>query len=161
MLAWLFSPPFQDPHLGPLTRARGGWRGSIEAEPGLVVPLAVAGPRRAPDSEALAAARAVAARLVAWRPVVARALLEHYDPYADAAAAGELRREGGPVPVLAAPDDVWPHVALQFVAVGALDGVLTTELGYTVAWDQEHTLALRFQDDHFVELCGSVGPEAP
>jgi hypothetical protein len=156
MLAWLFPPTFQDAQLGSLTRGRGRWRGSVEVEPMLVVPLAVAGPRLAPDPEALAAARAVTARLAAWRPVIARALLEHYEPYADAIAAGELQVGGAPLPALVDPDDVWPHVVLRFVTVAPLDGVLTTELGYTAAWDEEHTLGARFQGDRFVELCGSV-----
>lgn len=161
MLAWFFPPPFSDVQLGSLARDRGRWRGWVEAEPGLVVPLVVAGPRRAPDPGALVAARAVSARLAAWRPVIARALLEHYEPYAEAVAAGDSRLDGGPLPALAAPDDVWPHVTLCFVAVYPLGGVLTTELGYTVAWDEEHTLGVRFQGDRFVEVCGSVRPGAP
>jgi len=48
--------------------------------------------------------------------------------------------------------------SLVFVSVTPLDGVLTTELGYTTAWDEEHTLGVRFQSGKFIELCGSVLP---
>jgi hypothetical protein len=161
MLAWLFPPAFHDAQLGSLTRARGRWRGSLEPEPGVVVPLAVAGTRRAPDPEALAEARTVTARLVTWRSVIARALLDHYEPYAEAVAAGEVRLEGCPPSALTGPDDVWPHVVLLYVAVYPLDGALTTELGYSAAWDGEHTLGACFQGDRFAELCGSVGPAQP
>ena len=44
------------------------------------------------------------------------------------------------------------------VSVTPLSGLLTTELGYTSAWDDEHTLGARFQLGKFVELCGSVLP---
>jgi hypothetical protein len=54
------------------------------------------------------------------------------------------------------PGDVWSHVSLVFVSVTPLGGVLTTELGYSTAWDDEHTLGARFQSGRFIELCGSV-----
>jgi hypothetical protein len=49
-------------------------------------------------------------------------------------------------------------VSLVFVSVTPLSGLLTTELGYTTAWDDEHTLGARFQSGRFIELCGSVLP---
>ena len=49
-------------------------------------------------------------------------------------------------------------MALVFVSVTPLDGVLTVELGYSAAWDEEHTLGARFQANRFVELSGSVLP---
>jgi hypothetical protein len=57
---------------------------------------------------------------------------------------------------MTAPNHVWPYVSLAFVAVIPLDGVLATELGYTTAWDEEHTLGVRFQLGKFMEICGSV-----
>lgn len=50
------------------------------------------------------------------------------------------------------------QLAFEFVAISPLDGSLTTELGYTTAWDEEHTLGARFAGGTFIELCGSVLP---
>jgi len=90
-----------------------------------------------------------------WRPAIEQALFEHYEPYGEAVIAGEL-----PAPSearrIAVPGDVWSHVSLVFVSVTPLSGLLTTELGYATAWDDEHTLGARFQSGNFIELCGSV-----
>jgi hypothetical protein len=83
-------------------------------------------------------------------------MFEHYSPYAEAVAAGETEppREG--LPRIDAPADVWPHTHTEFVQVTPLDGVLTVEIGYRVAWDEEHTLGARFREGRFLELNGSV-----
>ena len=47
---------------------------------------------------------------------------------------------------------------LTFISIAPLGGVMTTELGYLTAWDEEHTLGARFVDGSFVELNGSVLP---
>ena len=83
-------------------------------------------------------------------------MFEHYEPYAEAVTAGELPSPSEALPRIAAPGDVWSHVSLVFVSVTPLSGLLTTELGYTTAWDDEHTLGARFQSGRFIELCGSV-----
>lgn len=150
------SPSFRDPRLGDLVRSRGHWRGSLVLADGTAVPLALAGTRAEPDAQAAAAAAALPAQLASLRPIIETALFEHYAPYAEAVDAGELSASGEAFPRINAPGQVWPHVSLVFVAVTPLGGVLTTELGYTSAWDEEHTLGARFQSGTFVELCGSV-----
>ncbi len=148
------STPFRDPKLGELIRWRGFWRGSIQLESG-PAPLVLAGTRTEPDPIALAVANEVQARLAGWRATIEAAMFEHYEPYAEALAAGEeVAGEG--FPSISAPAGVWPHVSLQYIAVLPLSGHLTTELGYTTRWDEEHTLGARFKGDAFVELCGSV-----
>jgi len=97
-------------------------------------------------------------QFASWRPAIEKALFEHYGPYAEALAAGELQPPSEAFPSIAAPNQVWPHVSLVFISVTPLDGVLTTELGYTTAWDEEHTLGARFHSGTFIELCGSVLP---
>jgi hypothetical protein len=92
------------------------------------------------------------------RRAIEQALFEHYEPYAEAVSAGELPSPSEALPRIAAPGDVWSHVSLVFVSVTPLSGLLTTELGYTTAWDDEHTLGARFQSGKFIELCGSVLP---
>jgi hypothetical protein len=150
------SPPFDDSQLGQLIRSRGLWRGTLEGEPSMSVPLAIAGPRSGPDPQALEAARQIAPSYPEWKPVIAAALFEHLEPYAQDVGDGKLAAPEGGLPGINTPNDVWPHVTLVFASVTPLGGVLTTELGYTTAWDEEHTLGARFQSGEFLELCGSV-----
>ena len=148
------SAPFSDPTLGELIRSRGLWRGVIRVDSGLT-PLALAGTRAAPDPAALAVAREVATQLAGWHLAIETALYEHYEPYAESLAAGEMQAAGEPLPITS-PAEVWPHVSLEYISITPLGGALTTELGYTTAWDEEHTLGVRFQGSTFLELCGSV-----
>jgi hypothetical protein len=151
------SAPFCDPSLGELVRSRGLWRGTIRLDSG-VTPLALAGTRTAPDPAALAVARELPTQLVGWRRAIETALFEHYEPYAESLAAGEAQATNESLPRITLPAGVWPHVCLAYICVTPLSGSLTTELGYTTAWDDEHTLGARFQGSTFVELCGSVLP---
>jgi hypothetical protein len=152
------SPPFHDPELGELVRSRGLWRGWLTIEAGVSAPLALSGTRTEPNAQALTAAGELAQKYKSWRPVIAQALFEHYEPYAEAVTTGDLPSPSEAVAHLAAPDDVWSHVSLVFVSVTPLSGLPTTELGYTTAWDEEHTLGARFRSGEFIELCGSVLP---
>lgn len=152
------SPPYRDPQLGELRRSRGSWRGSLALEAGSSVPLALSGTRSEPDARAVATARELPAQFASWRPALEEALFEHYEPYGEAIAAGELPPPSEEFAILAAPNQVWPHVSLVFVSVTPVDGDLTVELGYATGWDEEHTLGARFQSGKLLELCGSVLP---
>jgi len=138
------SPPFHDPELGELVRSRGLWRGSLTIEAGVSTPLMLSGTRTEPHAPALAAAREVTKAFASWRPAIEQALFEHYEPYGEMVTAGELPPPSEALPRLAAPGDVWSHVSLVFVSVTPMSSLLTTELGYTTAWDDEHTLGARF-----------------
>ena len=151
------SAPFSDPSLGKMVRSRGLWRGTLQLDSG-PTPLALAGNRTAPDPAAIAAACEVKAQLPNWRSTIETALFEHYEPCADALAAGEAPETSEPFPRITSASGVWPHVALEFISVSLLGGSLTTELGYTTAWDEEHMLGARFEGGTFAELCGSVLP---
>ena len=107
-----------------------------------------------PDPAALAVAREVSTQFVGWRHQTETALYEHYEPYAESLAAGEIQAAGKSLPITS-PADVWLHVSLEYISVTPLGGTLT-ELGYTAVWDEEHTLGVRFQGGTFLELCGSV-----
>jgi len=156
MFGWLKTPTFEDPQLGTLTRKRGLWRGTIALEAEGNVPIALAGSRREPDAGALAAAQALPGRFRSWRPVLERELFAHYEPYAESVAADARRKGTDPLAMPASPGEVWHHVDLQFISITPLDGTLTTELGFTTDWDDEHALGARFHGDRFVELNGSV-----
>lgn len=158
MFGLFSSPVFRDPVLGAFKRSRGHWRGTIELSPGQSVPLVIAGTRAAPDAQAMAIARTLPGASAGWRSQIEIALFEHYEPYGEAIAAGELQPSGGDLPPITSPRNVWPHVTLTYVAVTPLGGVLTIEFGYHTAWDEEHTLGARVQNATFVGLNGSVLP---
>lgn len=147
-MAGLFgSATFDDAVIGRLKRSGGVWRGALTLGGAADVPLLLFGSMRAPDDDALEAARELARSFGDWRPAIEAALFDHYAPYAEA---------GVDVPMVASPGEVWGHVALQSAAIVKMGGRVTTELVYAAAWDEEHLLGARFQAGQFVELCGSV-----
>jgi len=150
------SPLISDPDFGELKRSRGMWRGRISFSGQTVSPLILAGPKSAPDPIALKLAKSIAGQYPSWQAVIEKELIEHLAPYAEAVVSEALPAPDETLPVITKPSDVWPHVAIESVAVAPLDGKLTIEFGYRVTWDEEHTLGARFQDGRFVELCGSV-----
>jgi hypothetical protein len=151
------STPFTDAMFGELRRSGGVWRGAIDLG-GPSVPLALPGSRKAPDPQALEIARAIPSRYARWRGPIAAAMFEHYAPYAEAVATGELEPPGDDLPRVTQPDDVWPYTSIEYVAVITLDGELSVEIGYRVAWDEEHTLGARLRNGRLIELNGSVLP---
>jgi hypothetical protein len=152
----LFRPPsFSDPALGMLERSRGRWRGSLVLA-GKTLPLAVSGGRRAPDEDALAAARLLPATWASRSEAVARVLLEHLEPYRDAVAAGEVEQPSQPLPAVAQPGEAWKFVPLLSASVTPLGGKLISEVALAATWDEEHTLGARFEGATFVELNGSI-----
>ncbi|MFN0058062.1 MAG: DUF6985 domain-containing protein [Planctomycetota bacterium] len=150
------SQPFRDAQLGELVRSRGYWRGSLPQDGDSVIPLVLAGGRSQPDPRALSLARDLPQISVRLRPAIAEALFEHYQPYAEAVADAEAAPPAAGLPPIASPADVWPHVTPLYAAVIRRDGALIAELGYRVAWDEEHTLGARLRDGELLELCGSV-----
>lgn len=153
-------PPFSDPKLGQLRFSFGFttclWRGSLALLPGTSLPLAVTGTANGPDPKALAMARDLSTQFLSWRPSIEKALFEHYGPYGEALASGELKHMGKPLPVILGPSDIWPLISWSYVSVAPLGASLVVELGVTVPWDEEHTLGLRFETGRLLELCGSV-----
>jgi hypothetical protein len=120
------------------------------------VPLSVHGNRSAPDPQALEIARAVSSSYSQSRALIAQAMFEHYAPCAEAVAAGESEPPGEGLPRITQPEEIWPHTSVEFVAVIPLDGELGVEIGYRVAWDEEHTLGARLRAGQLIELNGSV-----
>lgn len=157
MLNFFKPPVFHDPQLGEFVRSRGRWRGQLDLS-GIIVPLFLVGGRSQPDAQALQLAQTVLTSFSAWRPAMAEALFDHYQPYAEAGADGEAPEPGTPLPRITTPDGVWPHTTLVFVSVAPVERLLTIEFGFTTAWDDEHTLGARFQRGQLLELNGSVLP---
>ena len=151
------SPPFSDALLGELRRTGGIWRGTVGLGE-VRVPLAIHGPRSSPDPQALDIARTVPSSYADWQKLIAAAMFQHYAPYAEAVAAGELVPPEEGLPNITRPEEVWSHTSVEFVAVIPLDGELNVEIGYRVAWDEEHTLGARLRNGRLIELNGSVLP---
>jgi hypothetical protein len=155
MFALFKSRRIIDPELGELVRSRRYWRGNVLIAT-QSIPIAISGTKDQPDARALSMARQIPHQYASWRVAIATALFEHYKPYADALAAGVLPQSPEPLPRISEVDQAWAHASLIFVLVSPLDDVLTVELGYTSAWDEEHILGARFRDNNFMQLCGSV-----
>lgn len=151
MFALFRSPAFDHPALGTLRRKGGMWRGSIRPEGQAEIPLVLPGDGTGPDPASITMVQALASDLPAWRTSIAAALFEHLEPYAqadDAKAFAHVRT----------PADVWPHARPAHVQVFPQAGELVLELGYSVDWDEDHTLGARFSQGRLVELNGSTGP---
>jgi hypothetical protein len=133
------------------------WRGTIDLGEAKA-PLALPGSRSVPDPQAIEIARAVTSTYREFRGFIAAAMFEHYATYAEAVAATELEPSGEGLPRVTQPDEVWPHTSVEFVAVITLDGEICVEIGYRVAWDEEHTLGARLRNGRLIELNGSVLP---
>jgi hypothetical protein len=116
--------------------------------------LALSGSREGPDPIALGLANELPDRFESLMPKIQTGLFEHYEPYKEAVDAG--KDTGSPCPTLASAAAVWPHVTAAHVLVEPLQGVLTVEIAFRVAWDIEHTVGARFQHWQFIELNGSV-----
>jgi hypothetical protein len=152
------TPPFRDSLLGEFAHSRGHWRGAIALDGATNVPLVLSGRRSGPDELAVVMARSLPDAFASWRPTIEAELFEHFSPYAEAVAAGQLPVAAEQFPIISTPSQVWPHVSLVFASVTPLDGELTFEVGYTTAWDIEHMLGARFRTSKFLELCGSIVP---
>jgi hypothetical protein len=151
------TPSFSDPVLGEFRRKGGAWRGEISLGE-VRAPLALPGSRAGPDTQALEIARSIPTDYPGWREGIEASIFEHYAPYAEAIAAGEIDPPEQGLPRISQPDQVWPHTSVEFVAVITLDGELSVEIGYRVAWDEEHTLGARLRKGQLIELNGSVLP---
>ena len=155
MFSLFRSPPFSDPVLGTFERSHGRWRGRLVLA-GRSLALAIAGTRGAPDANALAVAKLLPTVWSASSESVARALIEHLEPYRESVAVGEADPPSRPLPVITQPVDVWRFVELQAVSVAPLGGKLMSEVALAAIWDEEHTLGARFEGTTFVELNGSI-----
>ncbi len=152
-------PPFSDPQFGQLRLSFGFatclWRGSIALLPGTSLPLAIAGSADAPNPVALVMAKELAAKFSSLQPTIDEALFDHYEPYAEAVASGELKLSEA-LPSISRPSDVGHLISWVYVAVIPIGGRLLVEIGLMVPWDEEHTLGLRFEEGRLIELNGSV-----
>jgi hypothetical protein len=143
--------PFLDGQLGQFRRSDGHWKGNLELAPCGTFRLSLVGSREAPDPRALGLAKELPKRFNLLKPKIQASLFEHYAPYEEAVAAGELT--GSPCLNIANPEAVWPHVMAAHVLI---EPCARVEIAFKVAWDTEHTVAAIFRDWQFIELNGSV-----
>ena len=157
MLSFLDPDPYHDARLGTFRRHRGRWVGTLELAPHGSVELRIAGGRKAPAPESLAAAASLATQYAALNAHVATALYDHYQPGWEAWKSGELGRLVESFPELTTAADVWANVRVTWVDLDLARREYPIEIRMTVAWDEEHTLGVRMAGTRLVELCGSVG----
>ena len=150
------SEPFIDKTLGEFKRKGQHWIGSVEVSPRGVMELRLAGNRKAPDVSALSLARELPTQYSSQIAQIETALYEHFAPYADANAMGEIADLEEPFPNIGDAKQVWPYVYPSHISIEPMQGVPTVEIAYRVGWDDEHTLGARLQNWRFLELCGSV-----
>ena len=129
--------------------------GSLELPPHGSVPLSMPGTRGTPDPEAVTLADALAARYPSLRREVEARLFEHLR------SLGEQAPEGGSLPRLAAPDQVWSCVSLDHVCIGQEGGHAPIELVLEPAWDEDCALRLRIHDWGHLELVDEPVPPPP
>lgn len=157
----LFKKPLhQDPVLGTLQRASGSWKGTLKSPGGEEISIRLAGGREAPDPDCLALAHGLPGKFHEIEPQIKAGLFEHYEPYKEAFDDGQIAEGEEPFPVLANADEILSHTAIEFVFIGPIHGAPgrgpIVEIAYRVAWDEEHTVGVRFQDWQVFEVCGSV-----
>ena len=149
---------FYEPVLGHWVRRGGVWVASYEL-PGHAeeVEVEVCGSKTEPDPEALQLAIELPVQYVGLVEPIRAALFEHYEPYREAFELGDLPVDE--IPMLEGSDEVWPHVALEGVAIVAMEDGLMAEVRYETAWDIEHRVGARIyrRKGAWVldELCGS------
>lgn len=117
----------------------GWWRGRIDLGHGPIL-LAVVGGRSRPDPDAVDLAGVIPDAFAAATDEVDRALQDHREI---AVAAGMV-------------DPGWPSPVPRWARVMTLDRRLAIELGYEVAWDDDHTLGAVIREGRLIELNGSV-----
>ncbi len=152
----LKSEPYQDPVLGALKRKRGRWHGTLILPGNGAVPLLLSGGKSTPDETSLLLARGLPDKYAGLRDEIQRHLFEHYEPYRDSVASGEL--DAPSFPTIKEPTDVWTHTKVDRVLIEPVEGVPTVEVAYRVAWDEEHTLGALIRNGGVFGFSGSVGP---
>ena len=150
------SEPFVDDALGAFKKKGNYWVGTVGLSPHGVMELRLAGDRKAPDASALLLARELPSRYASHFDQIETALYDHFLPYAEASARGELGELEEPISQIADAKQIWSHVYPSHVSIEPMQGVPTVEVAYRVGWDEEHTLGARLQNWRFLELCGSV-----
>lgn len=156
MFGFLQTTPVNDATLGLLRRRGGWWVGSVELPRFGAVELRIAGPRGGPDRCSLDLAVGLPQALVEREGDIAHALYEHYLPGLEVLRSGAFPDLFHSFPEISAVAAVWPHVRGERVEVHAGQRECTIEIACSAAWDEEHTLGLRFNGERVVELCGSI-----
>src|SRR5687767_4529928 len=114
-------PTKTDPRLGDLHYGFGKWTSSnARLFAKSMLPLRIPGDRSGPSPAALEVLKSTEAAYDNLKPEIAAKLFELYQNIAQSAPATQLSEElGYPFPKLHSPDDVWDHVRLIRVWVGA------------------------------------------
>lgn len=155
-----FFPVKTDPRLGELRYAFGKWTSrdaKIFGES--AVPLRLPGDRSGPSPHALRVLKQTEEAFEELKQEIATKLFELYENLADGADLTELSEElGHPFPKLGAASQVWQHVKLKRVWIGAYGKANDIELAWFADWEVEHTAGAVMREGKLVDFSASVGP---
>jgi hypothetical protein len=154
----------EHPALGPLTKSGREWIGEISLIPGQPISLQIEGDKEGPHPAAVDTAIQLPAKLSELHPAIARALLEHLEPYQEALADpdsgyAEMLEEPNDAAKIAAirsPEDAWSAAHITGVEIGIERAAVRLLITIRAIWDIEHTLGAFFDDWDFMELNGSI-----
>ena len=153
-------PTKTDSRLGDLHYGFGKWTSSnarLFGKP--MLPVKIPGDRSGPSQAALDVLKNAEAVYETLQPQIASQLFELYQNIAQSAPASQLSEQlGYPFPKLLAAEEVWNHVRLKRVWVGAYGKPTDIELAYTASWEIEHTAGALIRDGQLIEFSASVGP---
>lgn len=148
-------PVLTDVRLGELRFARGRWTSHTArcfGETGLELRIRGNSLGIAPDARQLL--ESLESRYAVIKTQALPRFQEHYEPYAEA-----IEELEDLVRSIRTPEDLWSHIKLVRVWVGAYGKAGEVELAYTTAWDCEHTIGVTVSDGRVTDFCGSVqGP---
>ena len=107
-----------------------------------------------PSPTALAAFEALRDQYQSFLPAVQESLWSDYLAYREAVSAGEAT-EGALVSVQG-PSAISAHVTLVHVEMEPYGVADTSQLGFDVAWDPDHTKGITIEHGRVVHLNGSI-----
>jgi len=151
-------PRLVDPRLGELRFGRGRWTSAGASCFGETnVKLSIPGTSQGISPDARHLLESVERQYSDIKTQALAHIQDHYEPYAemvedlDENAAAVVRS-------IRTPTDLWSHLTLVRVWVGAYGNAGDVELAYETEWDVEHTIGLTLSGGRVTRLCGSVGP---
>jgi|GEM_PF-3220547 len=134
----------------------GVWIGSMRLE-GVNVETRLPGSGKEPDATAIKLLKELPNRFPALKKEIEKHLYEHYEPYKEAADAGqEVWPVGGKFPKIGSPSEVWKSTKPIRVIVESTNPGSKLEVAFEVGWDEEHTVAATIENWKTTDFCGSV-----
>ena len=154
---------FDHPQLGHFKRSGGVWHGKLAIEASKTVALEMEGPKSGPHQDCVDVALQLPDRLPSLTPDIAKALLEHLEPYQEALSDPDegYRDEFDETEVerilaIKTSEAAWNATVIEGVEIGLERSKTLVLIRLNTLWDIEHRLGAQFDDWGFSGLNGSV-----